>query len=135
MINLNTIQRCNQIGFLLSWVKLTINNWTYWILKSYIIRETPCRLAHLISRSSTCSDDHRERGKVLERHKAAGTPVKPGMKINKTKKFKYMSRRTKDNDRFKLHKLNLVKTIFFITFNNWLAVVNPNMCNMQCMFK
>ena len=45
------------------------------------------RLAHLISRSSVCSDNHRERGKVLERHKSAGMLCQPWMKINKTKTF------------------------------------------------
>ena len=34
-------------------------------------------LARLISRSSTCSDNHKEKGKVLERHKAAGTALQP----------------------------------------------------------
>ena len=31
-------------------------------------------LAQIITRSSTCLDNHRKRGKVLERKKAAGTP-------------------------------------------------------------
>ena len=38
--------------------------------------------------------------------------------INKAKTFKYMSRvtksRTKDNDRFKIHKLNTMKTKLYI---------------------
>ena len=33
------------------------------------------RLAYLISRSSTCLDNHRERDKVLERHETAGMPA------------------------------------------------------------
>ena len=42
--------------------------------------------AHLISRSSACSDNHREWGKVLERHKAAGTPAFIFMNENKQSK-------------------------------------------------
>ena len=38
---------------------------------------------HLISRSSACSDNHRGRGKVLEGHKAAGTPAQTRMKNKK----------------------------------------------------
>ena len=47
---------------------------------------------HLISRSSTCSDNHNERGKVLERHKVTSAAAQPKMKIDKAKTFKYMSR-------------------------------------------
>ena len=38
------------------------------------------------------SDNHRERGNVLEGHKAAGTPYQPRMKFNKAKTSKCMSR-------------------------------------------
>ena len=38
--------------------------------------------SQLISRSSACSDNLRESGIVLERHKAVGMPVQPRMKIN-----------------------------------------------------
>ena len=49
-------------------------------------------ITYLINRSSVFSDNHRERDKLLERHKVAGTPTQPCMKIKKTKIFKYMSR-------------------------------------------
>ena len=49
-------------------------------------------ITHLISHSSSFSENHRnhKRRKVLERHKAAGIPTRPKMKINKAKTFKYM---------------------------------------------
>ena len=49
-------------------------------------------LVHLIGRSSSRSDNHRKRGKVLKRHKAAARPAQSRMKINMAEKFKYMSR-------------------------------------------
>ena len=34
-------------------------------------------LSHLISRSSACLDNPRERGNILEQHKADGIPTQP----------------------------------------------------------
>ena len=48
--------------------------------------------AHLISRSSTCSDNHRDWDKFLEEHKAAGRhAAQSRIKINKAKTVKYIS--------------------------------------------
>ena len=59
----------------------------------YISREIDIYvLAHLISRSSTCSENHRDRGNVLERHKAASMSAQPRRNITKAKTFKYMRR-------------------------------------------
>ena len=46
-------------------------------------------LAHLISYVSTCLDNHREKGKLLELYK--GTPAQPEIKIDEVKTFKYLS--------------------------------------------
>ena len=71
---------------------LRIWKFSIFLFNFFLFLRWHVRFPHLISRSRTCSDNRREKGKVLERHKAAGTPTQPRIKINKAKTFKYTSR-------------------------------------------
>ena len=77
------------------------------------------RLTHIIRHSSVISDNHKG-GKILERQKLLAHQLNHEWKLTKqshssTSAVSCAKSRIKENDRFKLHKLNIMKTTFYIT--------------------
>ena len=110
-----------------------------WLIKIININYYYQYRARLISRSSICSDNHREREKFWSDTKLQACQPNWEWKLEKPKYWNTWAvscahSRTKDKDRFKLHEINIMKTTFYInmqilklTINTSLQLVHEHM--------